>query len=83
MRKLSARQEKDCDMGKSGMVQIYLNSIFDLILDYRLNVDLQEACNKDIMKYCKSIVETENDVEELHGQVITCLRIKFSQKVIG
>jgi len=48
--------------------------------DYRLNPLLQKACHLDIPKFCHDVLlkKTNDDFKE--GEVIECLKEKFSQK---
>ena len=47
--------------------------------DYRLNTDLAKACRPDIKKYCKDILQ--NNQEFFEGKVLFCLKEKYSQNI--
>lgn len=49
--------------------------------DYRLNPVLRKACKADIPKFCQSILNKASDANELEGQVISCLKLKYADQV--
>lgn len=51
------------------------------ILDYRLNPVLRKACKADIPKFCQNILNNAKDDNELEGQVISCLKLKYADQV--
>lgn len=50
-------------------------------VDYRLNPELQKKCRMDIPKFCKNVLHTQKNDDELQGKVVTCLRKRFIEKV--
>lgn len=52
-----------------------------LFVDYRLNPELQKKCRLDIPKFCKNVLHTQKNDDELQGKVVTCLRKRFIEKV--
>uniref|UniRef100_A0A8C2Q2A8 Golgi apparatus protein 1 n=1 Tax=Cyprinus carpio TaxID=7962 RepID=A0A8C2Q2A8_CYPCA len=48
--------------------------------DYRLNPVLRKACKADIPKFCQSILGKASDANELEGQVISCLKLKYADQ---
>uniref|UniRef100_A0A672JV33 Golgi apparatus protein 1 n=1 Tax=Sinocyclocheilus grahami TaxID=75366 RepID=A0A672JV33_SINGR len=54
---------------------------FPSILDYRLNPVLRKACKADIPKFCQGILNNAKDDNELEGQVISCLKLKYADQV--
>lgn len=52
-----------------------------LFVDYRLNPELQKKCRMDIPKFCKNVLHTQKNDDELQGKVVTCLRKRFIEKV--
>lgn len=50
-------------------------------VDYRLNPELQKKCRLDIPKFCKNVLHTQKNDDELQGKVVTCLRKRFIEKV--
>uniref|UniRef100_A0A672PJT1 Golgi apparatus protein 1 n=1 Tax=Sinocyclocheilus grahami TaxID=75366 RepID=A0A672PJT1_SINGR len=48
--------------------------------DYRLNPVLRKACKSDIPKFCQSILGKASDANELEGQVISCLKLKYADQ---
>uniref|UniRef100_A0A672K328 Golgi apparatus protein 1 n=1 Tax=Sinocyclocheilus grahami TaxID=75366 RepID=A0A672K328_SINGR len=50
------------------------------ILDYRLNPVLRKACKADIPKFCQNILNNAKDDNELEGQVISCLKLKYADQ---
>lgn len=51
------------------------------VLDYRLNPVLRKACKADIPKFCQNILNKARDDNELEGQVISCLKLKYADQV--
>uniref|UniRef100_A0A8B9RNC9 Golgi apparatus protein 1 n=1 Tax=Astyanax mexicanus TaxID=7994 RepID=A0A8B9RNC9_ASTMX len=49
--------------------------------DYRLNPVLRKACKADIPKFCQNILNKAKDDNELEGQVISCLKLKYADQV--
>uniref|UniRef100_A0A672PJS1 Golgi apparatus protein 1 n=1 Tax=Sinocyclocheilus grahami TaxID=75366 RepID=A0A672PJS1_SINGR len=49
--------------------------------DYRLNPVLRKACKSDIPKFCQSILGKASDANELEGQVISCLKLKYADQI--
>lgn len=49
--------------------------------DYRLNPVLRKACKPDIPKFCQNILNKASDANELEGQVISCLKLKYADQV--
>uniref|UniRef100_A0A8C1UBW9 Golgi apparatus protein 1 n=1 Tax=Cyprinus carpio TaxID=7962 RepID=A0A8C1UBW9_CYPCA len=49
--------------------------------DYRLNPVLRKACKADIPKFCQGILNNAKDDNELEGQVISCLKLKYADQV--
>uniref|UniRef100_A0A8C2K0G2 Golgi apparatus protein 1 n=1 Tax=Cyprinus carpio TaxID=7962 RepID=A0A8C2K0G2_CYPCA len=49
--------------------------------DYRLNPVLRKACKADIPKFCQSILGKASDANELEGQVISCLKLKYADQI--
>lgn len=49
--------------------------------DYRLNPVLRKACKADIPKFCQSVLNKASDANELEGQVISCLKLKYADQV--
>uniref|UniRef100_A0A672PTQ6 Golgi apparatus protein 1 n=1 Tax=Sinocyclocheilus grahami TaxID=75366 RepID=A0A672PTQ6_SINGR len=49
--------------------------------DYRLNPVLRKACKADIPKFCQSILNKASDANELEGQVISCLKLKYADQI--
>lgn len=52
-------------------------------LDYRLNPVLRKACKADIPKFCHGILTKAKEDSELEGQVISCLKLRYADQVIG
>uniref|UniRef100_A0A671NUJ3 Golgi apparatus protein 1 n=1 Tax=Sinocyclocheilus anshuiensis TaxID=1608454 RepID=A0A671NUJ3_9TELE len=50
------------------------------ILDYRLNPVLRKACKADIPKFCLNVLNNAKDDNELEGQVISCLKLKYADQ---
>uniref|UniRef100_A0A4W4GDL1 Golgi apparatus protein 1 n=1 Tax=Electrophorus electricus TaxID=8005 RepID=A0A4W4GDL1_ELEEL len=48
--------------------------------DYRLNPVLRKACKADIPKFCQNILNKASDDNELEGQVISCLKLKYTDQ---
>ncbi|XP_077078631.1 Golgi apparatus protein 1 isoform X2 [Siphateles boraxobius] len=48
--------------------------------DYRLNPVLRKACKADIPKFCQNILNKAKDDNELEGQVISCLKLKYADQ---
>ncbi|XP_066541747.1 Golgi apparatus protein 1b [Hoplias malabaricus] len=48
--------------------------------DYRLNPVLRKACKADIPKFCQNILSKASDDNELEGQVISCLKLKYADQ---
>ncbi|XP_048015569.1 Golgi apparatus protein 1 isoform X1 [Megalobrama amblycephala] len=48
--------------------------------DYRLNPVLRKACKADIPKFCQNILNKARDDNELEGQVISCLKLKYADQ---
>uniref|UniRef100_A0A1A8R944 Golgi apparatus protein 1 n=1 Tax=Nothobranchius pienaari TaxID=704102 RepID=A0A1A8R944_9TELE len=48
--------------------------------DYRLNPVLKKACKADIPKFCQSILNKAPTDNELEGQVISCLKLKYADQ---
>uniref|UniRef100_A0A1A8GJW1 Golgi apparatus protein 1 n=1 Tax=Nothobranchius korthausae TaxID=1143690 RepID=A0A1A8GJW1_9TELE len=48
--------------------------------DYRLNPVLKKACKADIPKFCQSILNKASTDNELEGQVISCLKLKYADQ---
>uniref|UniRef100_A0A8C9WSD2 Golgi apparatus protein 1 n=1 Tax=Scleropages formosus TaxID=113540 RepID=A0A8C9WSD2_SCLFO len=48
--------------------------------DYRLNPVLRKACKADIPKFCQNILNKASDGNELEGQVIACLKLKYADQ---
>uniref|UniRef100_A0AAR2K8D6 Golgi apparatus protein 1 n=1 Tax=Pygocentrus nattereri TaxID=42514 RepID=A0AAR2K8D6_PYGNA len=48
--------------------------------DYRLNPVLRKACKADIPKFCQPILNKATDDNELEGQVISCLKLKYADQ---
>ncbi|KAK1784982.1 hypothetical protein P4O66_018414, partial [Electrophorus voltai] len=48
--------------------------------DYRLNPVLRKACKADIPKFCQNILNKASDDNELEGQVISCLKLKYADQ---
>uniref|UniRef100_A0A8C1LYJ9 Golgi apparatus protein 1 n=1 Tax=Cyprinus carpio TaxID=7962 RepID=A0A8C1LYJ9_CYPCA len=48
--------------------------------DYRLNPVLRKACKADIPKFCQNILNNAKDDNELEGQVISCLKLKYADQ---
>ncbi|XP_073709980.1 Golgi apparatus protein 1b isoform X2 [Misgurnus anguillicaudatus] len=48
--------------------------------DYRLNPVLRKACKADIPKFCQNILNKASDANELEGQVISCLKLKYADQ---
>uniref|UniRef100_A0A673GYC4 Golgi apparatus protein 1 n=1 Tax=Sinocyclocheilus rhinocerous TaxID=307959 RepID=A0A673GYC4_9TELE len=48
--------------------------------DYRLNPVLRKACKADIPKFCQGILNNAKDDNELEGQVISCLKLKYADQ---
>ncbi|XP_037103049.1 Golgi apparatus protein 1-like isoform X1 [Syngnathus acus] len=48
--------------------------------DYRLNPVLRKACRADIPKFCQSILNKASEDNELEGQVIACLKLKYADQ---
>nr|XP_011440924.2 Golgi apparatus protein 1 isoform X1 [Crassostrea gigas] len=51
--------------------------------DYRLNPELQKKCRLDIPKFCKNVLHTQKNDDELQGKVVTCLRKRFIEKKLS
>lgn len=66
---------------KSLMNQKKLIPSLSSILDYRLNPVLRKACKADIPKFCQNILNNAKDDNELEGQVISCLKLKYADQV--
>lgn len=66
---------------KSLMNQKNLIPSLSSILDYRLNPVLRKACKADIPKFCQNILNNAKDDNELEGQVISCLKLKYADQV--
>uniref|UniRef100_A0A672K447 Golgi apparatus protein 1 n=1 Tax=Sinocyclocheilus grahami TaxID=75366 RepID=A0A672K447_SINGR len=49
--------------------------------DYRLNPVLRKACKADIPKFCQNILNNAKDDNELEGQVISCLKLKYADQI--
>uniref|UniRef100_A0A8C6P216 Golgi apparatus protein 1 n=1 Tax=Nothobranchius furzeri TaxID=105023 RepID=A0A8C6P216_NOTFU len=49
--------------------------------DYRLNPVLKKACKADIPKFCQSILNKAPTDNELEGQVISCLKLKYADQI--
>uniref|UniRef100_A0A665WVE2 Golgi apparatus protein 1 n=1 Tax=Echeneis naucrates TaxID=173247 RepID=A0A665WVE2_ECHNA len=49
--------------------------------DYRLNPVLRKACRADIPKFCQSILNKASEDNELEGQVIACLKLKYADQI--
>uniref|UniRef100_A0A8C1ABK7 Golgi apparatus protein 1 n=1 Tax=Cyprinus carpio carpio TaxID=630221 RepID=A0A8C1ABK7_CYPCA len=49
--------------------------------DYRLNPVLRKACKADIPKFCQSVLNKASDANELEGQVISCLKLKYADQI--
>uniref|UniRef100_A0A673H0B8 Golgi apparatus protein 1 n=1 Tax=Sinocyclocheilus rhinocerous TaxID=307959 RepID=A0A673H0B8_9TELE len=49
--------------------------------DYRLNPVLRKACKADIPKFCQGILNNAKDDNELEGQVISCLKLKYADQI--
>ncbi|KTF81693.1 hypothetical protein cypCar_00049801, partial [Cyprinus carpio] len=47
---------------------------------YRLNPVLRKACKADIPKFCQGILNNAKDDNELEGQVISCLKLKYADQ---
>uniref|UniRef100_A0A8C1QVT7 Golgi apparatus protein 1 n=1 Tax=Cyprinus carpio TaxID=7962 RepID=A0A8C1QVT7_CYPCA len=50
--------------------------------DYRLNPVLRKACKADIPKFCQNILNNAKDDNELEGQVISCLKLKYADQIL-
>uniref|UniRef100_A0A8C1XZR5 Golgi apparatus protein 1 n=1 Tax=Cyprinus carpio TaxID=7962 RepID=A0A8C1XZR5_CYPCA len=50
--------------------------------DYRLNPVLRKACKADIPKFCQGILNNAKDDNELEGQVISCLKLKYADQIL-
>ncbi|KAK6184750.1 hypothetical protein SNE40_007151 [Patella caerulea] len=48
--------------------------------DYRLNPQLRKSCRQDIPKFCKDILKTQKNDEDLEGKVINCLKKQYAVK---
>ncbi|XP_060893041.1 Golgi apparatus protein 1-like isoform X1 [Labrus mixtus] len=48
--------------------------------DYRLNPVLRKACKADIPKFCQPILNKATADNELEGQVISCLKLKYADQ---
>ncbi|XP_050395779.1 Golgi apparatus protein 1 isoform X2 [Patella vulgata] len=48
--------------------------------DYRLNPQLRKLCRQDIPKFCKDILKTQKNDEDLEGKVINCLKKQYAVK---
>ncbi|XP_030621144.1 Golgi apparatus protein 1 [Chanos chanos] len=48
--------------------------------DYRLNPVLRKACKADIPKFCNDVLSNARDGNELEGQVISCLKLKYADQ---
>uniref|UniRef100_A0A671NSU2 Golgi apparatus protein 1 n=1 Tax=Sinocyclocheilus anshuiensis TaxID=1608454 RepID=A0A671NSU2_9TELE len=48
--------------------------------DYRLNPVLRKACKADIPKFCLNVLNNAKDDNELEGQVISCLKLKYADQ---
>ncbi|XP_065147379.1 Golgi apparatus protein 1 isoform X1 [Paramisgurnus dabryanus] len=48
--------------------------------DYRLNPVLRKACKADIPKFCQGILSKAKDDNELEGQVVSCLKLKYADQ---
>ncbi|XP_060779242.1 Golgi apparatus protein 1b isoform X3 [Neoarius graeffei] len=48
--------------------------------DYRLNPVLRKACKADIPKFCQNVLNKATDYNELEGQVISCLKLKYADQ---
>uniref|UniRef100_A0A673JQW0 Golgi apparatus protein 1 n=1 Tax=Sinocyclocheilus rhinocerous TaxID=307959 RepID=A0A673JQW0_9TELE len=48
--------------------------------DYRLNPVLRKACKADIPKFCQNVLNNAKDDNELEGQVISCLKLKYADQ---
>ncbi|XP_063053425.1 Golgi apparatus protein 1 [Engraulis encrasicolus] len=48
--------------------------------DFRLNPVLRKACKADIPKFCQSVLNKARDDNELEGQVISCLKLKYADQ---
>uniref|UniRef100_A0A8B9KKJ7 Golgi apparatus protein 1 n=1 Tax=Astyanax mexicanus TaxID=7994 RepID=A0A8B9KKJ7_ASTMX len=48
--------------------------------DYRLNPVLRKACKADIPKFCQNILNKASDDNELEGEVISCLKLKYADQ---
>uniref|UniRef100_A0A8C9WD07 Golgi apparatus protein 1 n=1 Tax=Scleropages formosus TaxID=113540 RepID=A0A8C9WD07_SCLFO len=50
------------------------------LINYRLNPVLRKACKADIPKFCQNILNKASDGNELEGQVIACLKLKYADQ---
>uniref|UniRef100_A0A671NWL9 Golgi apparatus protein 1 n=1 Tax=Sinocyclocheilus anshuiensis TaxID=1608454 RepID=A0A671NWL9_9TELE len=50
--------------------------------DYRLNPVLRKACKADIPKFCLNVLNNAKDDNELEGQVISCLKLKYADQIL-
>ncbi|XP_049579323.1 Golgi apparatus protein 1 isoform X1 [Syngnathus scovelli] len=48
--------------------------------DFRLNPILRKACKADIPKFCQPILNSATADNELEGQVISCLKLKYADQ---
>ncbi|KAK3085351.1 hypothetical protein FSP39_001959 [Pinctada imbricata] len=46
--------------------------------DYRLNPTLMKTCKMDIPKFCRDVVKTQKNDDDLEGKVVTCLRKQYA-----
>ncbi|KAI8427567.1 hypothetical protein MSG28_002072, partial [Choristoneura fumiferana] len=58
---------------------VIVNRMIEQNTDYRFNINLQNACDLDIKKYCSAIIAIEPKDVELQGKVLYCLKEKFRQ----
>ncbi len=50
--------------------------------DFRLNMEMQKSCRRDMPKFCKHIMDRTDlkDGKELEGEMMGCLKKLFIEK---
>ncbi|KAI1904226.1 hypothetical protein AGOR_G00003490 [Albula goreensis] len=77
---LCLKQNKNSELMDPKCKQMITKRQITQNTDYRLNPVLRKACKADIPKFCQSILNRASDDNELEGQVISCLKLKYADQ---
>ncbi|XP_026059117.1 Golgi apparatus protein 1-like isoform X2 [Carassius auratus] len=77
---LCLKQNKNSELMDPKCKQMITKRQITQNTDYRLNPVLRKACKADIPKFCQNILNNAKDDNELEGQVISCLKLKYADQ---